>query len=82
MLSVLALKMIHTEEHKNFEYVYQVNMDQFWEEVKETDIPFFRWGRWLEDKFNHLRSIHLGEINAELEEEKTRKEEPVFKEEP
>jgi len=55
MLHVLALKMIHTEEHSIFDYVYQVNADLFWNEVRELDMPFHRWGRWLESKFNDLR---------------------------
>ena len=57
MLSVLALKMIHTEEYDTFDYIYQVNANIFWKEVKVSELPFHRWYRWLETKFNDLRDL-------------------------
>lgn len=59
MLSVLALKMIHTEEYDTFDYIYQVNANIFWKEVKESELPFHRWYKWLEDKFNDLRDLEM-----------------------
>ena len=59
MLSVLALKMIHTEEFDEVDYIYQANANVYWREIKETDLPFHRWYRWLEDKFMDLRNIQL-----------------------
>ena len=59
MLSVLALKMIHTEEYDTFDYVYQVNANVFWKEIKANELPFHRWYKWLEDKFIHLRNIDI-----------------------
>lgn len=35
MLSVLSLKMIHTEEYDNCDYIYKVNSNGFWKEVKD-----------------------------------------------
>lgn len=55
MLSVLALKMIHTEEFDQCDYIYKVNQNGFWKEVKDLELPFHRWYRWLEDKFTYLR---------------------------
>lgn len=55
--------MIHTEEYESFDYIYQVNPNVFWKEVKETDLPFHRWYRWLEDKFNDLRDLELDRRN-------------------
>ena len=59
MLSVLALKLIHTEEFEFYEYIYQANANLFWKEVKESDMPFHLWYRWLEKKFLDLRSLGL-----------------------
>lgn len=59
ILSVLALKMIHTEEYESFDYIYQVNPNVLWKEVKELDMPFHRWYRWLQDKFDDLRDLEL-----------------------
>ena len=47
--------MIHTEEYDQCEYIYKVNPNGFWKEVKDKELPFHRWYRWLEDKFNKLR---------------------------
>jgi hypothetical protein len=34
MLSVLALKMIHTEEYDDVDYIYQVSASVFWKEIR------------------------------------------------
>lgn len=59
MLSVLAIKMIHTETYDTFDYIYQVNANVFWKEVRECELPFHRWYKWLEDKFNDLRDLEM-----------------------
>lgn len=49
--------MVHTEEYDTFDYIYQVNANVFWKEVKESELPFHRWYKWLENKFNDLRDL-------------------------
>lgn len=47
MLSVLALKMEHTEEHEA-EYIYEVSAQKLFLQVKSLKIPFHKWYKWLE----------------------------------
>ena len=51
MLSVLALKMLHTEEY-DAEYIYDIHAKQLLLQVKSLKIPFHRWYIWLETRFN------------------------------
>jgi len=57
MLSVLALKMNHTEEFQA-EYVYDISASQLFNEVKELGMPFHKWYKWLDEKFNSLKKNH------------------------
>lgn len=70
MLSVLALKLLHTEEFDYYDYIYQVNAGVFWKEVKESDLPFHQWYRWLEKKLFDLRRLGLEHKNS-LSEKKS-----------
>ena len=51
MLAVLALKMVHTEEFDETEYIYEVSAIKLFKQVKDAELPFHRWYKWLEDKF-------------------------------
>ena len=54
MLAVLANKMIHTDEHDNPEYVYEINAKKLFAQVKTLKVPFHRWYKWLETRFMQL----------------------------
>lgn len=47
MLSVLALKMIHTED-QDAEYIYEISPQKLFLQVKSLEIPFHKWYNWLE----------------------------------
>lgn len=55
MLAVLALKMVHTEEFDEAEYVYEVSAARLFKQVRTASMPFHRWYKWLEDRFTELR---------------------------
>lgn len=55
MLAVLALKMVHNEEYEEAEYVYQVSAGKLFRQVRNLNLPFHRWYKWLESKFLELR---------------------------
>jgi hypothetical protein len=62
MLAVLAMKMVHTEEYDESEYIYEVSAVKLFKQVKENDgLPFHRWYKWLEQKFHDLRDAFLAE---------------------
>ena len=48
MLAVLAHKMIHTED-ADAEYIYEINAQRLYVEVKELGLPFHDWYSWLTD---------------------------------
>ena len=54
MLSVLALKMTHTEEY-DAEYIYEISAVKLFQQVKQLKIPFHKWYKWLETRFLHLQ---------------------------
>ena len=70
VLATLALKMNHTEDYEVFEYVYQIEQDQYWKQVKEEGIPFYKWYQWLQDKFQSLRQSHFKKLEQEEREQK------------
>ena len=55
MLAVLAHKMIHTED-ADAEYIYEINAQRLYVEVKELGLPFHDWYSWLTDKFSIIQS--------------------------
>lgn len=54
MLAILALKMQHTENHEA-EFIYQIDSQKLYEQVKQIKIPFHKWYQWLETKFCLLK---------------------------
>lgn len=55
MLAVLALKMLHNEMYEDAEYVYEVSAGKLFRQVRGESMPFHRWYKWLEKKFDELR---------------------------
>mmetsp|Transcript_13131 Transcript_13131/g.20399 ORF Transcript_13131/g.20399 Transcript_13131/m.20399 type:complete len:143 (-) Transcript_13131:247-675(-) len=55
MLAVLAHKMIHTEDHAEFDYIFEVDPRTLLEKVKELGMPYHRWYKWIEKHFEELR---------------------------
>ena len=68
MLAVLANKMIHTDEHDNPEYVYEINAKKLFAQVKTLKVPFHRWYKWLETRFMQLQEVHVKELQLKNEE--------------
>jgi len=60
MLAVLAHKMIHTEDC-DAEYIYEINAQQLYQEVKKLDLPFHSWYQWLTDRFSIIQSDRYNE---------------------
>jgi len=50
MLAILALKMQHTESQEA-EFIYQVDSQKLFEQVKQIKLPFHKWYAWLDTKF-------------------------------
>ena len=55
MLAVLSLKMVHNEEYDEAEYVYEISAGKLFRQVRNQNLPFHRWYKWLETKFADLR---------------------------
>jgi hypothetical protein len=55
MLAVLAHKMLHNELYEDAEYVYEVSAGKLFRQVRGEKMPFHRWYKWLEKKFDDLR---------------------------
>lgn len=69
MLSVLALKMTHTEKYNEADYVYEISAQKLFKQVKDLNLQFHHWYKWLEKRFQDLYDIN--------QMEKQRKEEEV-----
>lgn len=67
MLSVLAHKMIHTEDNDG-DYIYEVDASKLFKQVKALKIPFHRWYIWLESKFAQLKEVKQLEQKAKEQE--------------
>lgn len=59
MLAVLALKMVHNEEYEEAEYVYEISAGKLFRQVRNQNLPFHRWYKWLESKFLELRNAFI-----------------------
>jgi len=59
MLSVLSLKMEHTEEEFEAEYIYEVSAQKLYQQVRSLKLPFHKWYKWLETRFSQLREVHI-----------------------
>ena len=66
MLAVLALKMIHNEEYDKSNYACEISAGKLFKQVKEENLPFHRWYKWLEKKFEELRLAFLKEAESRL----------------
>ena len=55
MLSVLAIKMLHTEQYEDTEYIYSVQAEEMFKTVKDSNMQFHRWYKWLESQFEERR---------------------------
>ena len=66
MLAVLAHKMIHTEDC-DAEYIYEINAQQLYSEVKDLGLPFHTWYQWLTDKFSIIQSDRYTEEKKKFE---------------
>ena len=67
MLAVLAHKMLHTEENDS-EYIYEINGQKLFQQVKSLKIPFHRWYNWLGDRFSQLQKVHQEETITKEQE--------------
>lgn len=67
MLAVLAHKMLHTEENDS-EYIYEINGQKLFQQVKSLKIPFHRWYNWLGDRFSQLQKVHQEETMSKEQE--------------
>ena len=54
MLAVLALKMQHTE-NQDAEFIYQVDSQKFFEQVKKLKIPFHKWYQWIDAELQLIK---------------------------
>lgn len=54
MLAILALKMQHTENQEG-EFIYQVDSQKLFEQVKQIKLPFHKWYAWLDTKFSMMK---------------------------
>jgi len=54
MLAILALKMQHTESQEA-EFIYQVDSQKLFEQVKQIKLPFHKWYAWLDTKFSMMK---------------------------
>lgn len=60
MLAVLTHKVLHNEKYDDTEYVYQTNASTLYKEAKSQNLPFHKWYKWLEVKFDDLRIQEMG----------------------
>ena len=68
MLAVLSLKMVHNEEFDEAEYVYEISAGKLFRQVRNQNLPFHRWYKWLETKFADLRKAYMIEKTPKLPE--------------
>lgn len=68
MLAVLSLKMVHNEEYDEAEYVYEISAGKLFRQVRNQNLPFHRWYKWLETKFADLRNAYMIEKTPKLPE--------------
>ena len=54
MLAILALKMQHTESAEA-EFIYKIDSQKLFEQVKQIKIPFHKWYSWLDTKFQMMK---------------------------
>ncbi len=47
--------MLHNELYEDAEYVYEVSAGKLFRQVRGEKMPFHRWYKWLEKKFDDLR---------------------------
>ena len=66
MLAVLALKMLHNEEYDKSYYVCEISAGKLFKHVKDENLPFHRWYKWLEQKFEELRQAFIREAEAKV----------------
>lgn len=67
--------MQHTEQEIEAEYVYTINAQKLFNQVKDLNIPFHKWNNWLETRFDQLKEVHLKEKEQrELEMNKWKQE--------
>lgn len=68
MMSVMALKMIHTEKYRDVDYVYEISAQKLYRHVKGLSLPFHLWYSWLEKRFQDLHEMHAYEAMKKAEE--------------
>lgn len=54
MLAILALKMQHTE-NAEAEFIYKIDSQKLFEQIKQIKIPFHKWYSWLDTKFQMMK---------------------------
>lgn len=54
MLAILALKMQHTE-HAEAEFIYKIDSQKLFEQIKQIKLPFHKWYQWLDTKFQMMK---------------------------
>lgn len=59
-LAVLAVKMMHTEIG-DAEYIYEIDAHALFKQVKTCKVPFHRWHKWLETRFDELKQKYDNE---------------------
>jgi hypothetical protein len=51
--------MLATEKYDDTEYIYGVDAEKMFKEVRDLDMAFHQWYSWLESKFETLRQKGL-----------------------
>ena len=69
-LSVLGQKMLHTEESEDCGYIFNVQADGWWKEVKTTGLAFHKWYKWIDSKIEALREKYVKDAEEALQQEK------------
>ena len=54
MLAILALKMQHTE-NAEAEFIYKIDSQKLFEQIKQIKLPFHKWYQWLDTKFQMMK---------------------------
>ena len=55
MLSVLAIKLNHTEIYEDTEHIYKQTPEELFQQVKKKNLSFHKWFKWLEEIFETER---------------------------
>jgi hypothetical protein len=70
-MSVVALKLIFTEDH-DVDYLGDIDPEELQAQVRDENIPFHRWYKWLEDRFyDHTGIERITFLEENIEKQET-----------